>query len=158
MKTYDTILFGNGLTKALFFNFNKNIKIQDFDNFFYSFLYENEEFKKSFFKILDSNLYSNYYILPDTILEVEKLLVDNIEKIIANGFEVFAGQLSLDNEPLIKDANIYYHSLFNYWWDKHKKYFNEPHCLNIIKNCCERFKKLGIQNFYTINFDKYLRE
>lgn len=154
-KNYDTLLFGNGLTIALFNKINEKTQVEDFNSFFEKFLFLSFTDKKEFYKILYSNKDSDVYLEANDIKKIEAFLIENLDSIISNGFEVWIGEKAFTaNASLVKDTACYYLALFNYWFNL----LDLSNCAicESINLCANSFKKLGITDIYTLNYDTFL--
>lgn len=159
MEKFDTLLYGNGLTIALLGRFTKLSNIETFDNFFNRFIFADKAEKTEFYNILNSNPFSNVYLEEKELPEIENFLKDNLYNITQNGFEVWIGaRVFTDNSFFVKNVTCYYLALFNYWYNLNKSMFNSQEFQNIIHDCSQAFKILGIKNTYTLNYDSYLDE
>lgn len=159
MEKLDTLLYGNGLTIALLGRFKKLSNIETFDNFFNRFLFADKVEKTEFYNILNSNPFSNVYLEEKELPEIENFLKDNLYNITQNGFEVWIGaRVFTDDSFFVKNVTCYYLALFNYWYNLNKPMFNSQEFQNIIHDCSQSFKILGIKNTYTLNYDSYLDE
>ena len=49
-------------------------------------------------------------------------------------------------------------ALYNYWYCLNRSKFNSQKFQNIIIDCVQSFKTIGIKNTYTLNYDSYLDE
>ena len=156
MKRFDTLLFGNGLTIALFNKFKQVTDVEQFNDFFIHFLNSNLLNKQAFHRILLSNKNSDIYLEPNEIIAVEEFLISNLTDIINNGFEFWIGEKCFNPTLLIKNSALYYFALFNYWYNLNENIFKSTTIQATIKDCVERFKKIGIKEFYTLNYDSFL--
>lgn len=159
MEKFDTLLYGNGLTIALFSRFMKLSNIETFDKFFNRFLFMDKEEKREFYNILNSNPLSNVYLEESELPDIENFLKDNLHNIIQNGFEVWIGaRVFTDDSFFVKNVTCYHLALFNYWYNLNKPMFNSQQFQDVICDCSQSFKKIGIKNTYTLNYDRYLDE
>ena len=153
-KNYDTLLFGNGLTIALFNKINEKTQVEEFNSFFKNFLFLSFTDKKDFYKILYSSKDSDVYLEANDIKKIEAFLIENLDNIISNGFEVWIGEKAFTaNVSLVKDTTCYYLALFNYWFNL-LDLSNYAICES-INLCASSFKKLGITDVYTLNYDTF---
>ena len=86
-------------------------------------------------------------------------MIDNVEEINKNGFEVFIGKVyfSLDanfERQFIKDVVLYYYTLFNYWENLKDEEIQKNIVQNVISNYTIKIKKHNFKKIYTLNFDK----
>lgn len=159
MEKFDTLLYGNGLTIALFGRFKKLRNIETFDCFFNKFLFADNVEKTEFYNILNSNPLSNVYLEEKELPEIENFLKDNLHNITQNGFEVWIGARVFTYDSFfVKNVTCYYLAVFNYWYNLNKSMFNSQEFQNVIRDCSQSFKTLGIKNTYTLNYDSYLDE
>ena len=156
MKKFDTLLYGNGLTLALFNNFNKVTQIENFNDYFARFLHSKYWSKQDFHKILGSNRHSDIYLKTNEIISVEKFLISNLSEINRNGFEVWIGGKCFETNSLIKNATLYYFSLFNYWYNLNEHLFESSNIQEVIKDCVKTITDLGIKEVHTLNYDTFL--
>ena len=153
---YDTLLYGNGLTIAIFnrlITINQNI--ENFSDFFNRFLFDQTMNKNDFYSILDSNTKSDVYLEKDDIVRIETFIKSHINDINKHGFEVWIGEKAFVEEVfLVKNSALYFLSLFNYWYIHTD--FDNPHYYYVYKDCVDSFLRLGIKDMYTLNYDCFL--